>query len=180
MSGARVPYAVARDRYFFSALATVHPRFHTPSVAIVVQAVLAVILLLFGGNFRQFFSLAIFAEWLFYMIAGSTVFVFRWRDPDAVAALSSLGIPGGSRAVCPGGNGVAVLHVCGKSSYIGIWVPGHHRRRSSFLRFFLATPNQLLNHHAGNTVFSGSSIMVLLGLLKDTPAGHVYPSPFLP
>ena len=40
MSGARVPYAVARDGYFFSALAEVHPRFHTPSVAIVVQAVL--------------------------------------------------------------------------------------------------------------------------------------------
>ena len=28
-----VPFAMARDRYFFSALAEVHPRFHTPSVA---------------------------------------------------------------------------------------------------------------------------------------------------
>jgi APA family basic amino acid/polyamine antiporter len=83
MSGARVPYAVARDRYFFSALAEVHPRFRTPSVAIVVQAVLAIVLLLLGGSFRQFFSLAIFAEWLFYMIAGTTVFVFRKRDPGA-------------------------------------------------------------------------------------------------
>jgi len=83
MSGARVPFALARDRYFFSALAEVHPRFHTPSVAIVVQAVLSIILLLIGGSFRQFFSLAIFAEWLFYMIAGSTIFVFRRRDPQA-------------------------------------------------------------------------------------------------
>ena len=58
-----------------------HPRFHTPSVAIVVQAVLAIILLLLGGSFRQFFSLAIFSEWLFYMIAGSTVFVFRQARP---------------------------------------------------------------------------------------------------
>jgi len=82
MSGARVPFAVARDRYFFSALAEVHPRFHTPSAAIVVQAVLSILLLLLGGSFRQFFSLAIFAEWLFYMIAGSTVFVFRRRDPE--------------------------------------------------------------------------------------------------
>jgi APA family basic amino acid/polyamine antiporter len=81
MSGARVPFAVARDRYFFSALAEVHPRFHTPSVAIFVQASLAILLLLLGGSFRQFFSLAIFAEWLFYMIAGSTVFLFRRRDP---------------------------------------------------------------------------------------------------
>jgi APA family basic amino acid/polyamine antiporter len=83
MSGARVPFAMARDGYFFKAMAEVHPRFHTPSVAIIVQAVLAIVLLLLGGNFRQFFSLAIFAEWLFYMIASSTVFVFRVREPQA-------------------------------------------------------------------------------------------------
>jgi APA family basic amino acid/polyamine antiporter len=93
MSGARVPFAMARDGYFFRALAEVHPRFHTPSAAIVVQAVLSIILLLLGGNFRQFFSLAIFAEWLFYMIAGSTVFVFRWRDPQAARPYRVFGYP---------------------------------------------------------------------------------------
>ena len=93
MSGARVPYAVARDGYFFRALAEVHPRFHTPSVAIAVQAVLSILLLLVGANFRQLFSLAIFAEWLFYMIAGSTVFVFRWRDPQAVRPYRMWGYP---------------------------------------------------------------------------------------
>jgi len=93
MSGARVPFAMARDRYFFSALAEVHPRFHTPSVALVVQAALAIALLLFGGSFRQFFSLAIFAEWLFYMIAASTVFIFRRRDPQAVRPYRVWGYP---------------------------------------------------------------------------------------
>jgi APA family basic amino acid/polyamine antiporter len=93
MSGARVPFAVARDGYFFSALADVHPRFHTPSVAIVFQAVLSIVLLLLGGNFRQLFSLAIFAEWLFYMIAGSTIFVFRWRDPQAARPYRVFGYP---------------------------------------------------------------------------------------
>jgi len=93
MSGARIPFAVARDGYFFSALADVHPRFHTPSVAIVMQAVLSIALLLLGGNFRQLFSLAIFAEWLFYMIAGSTVFVFRWRDPKAARPYRMFGYP---------------------------------------------------------------------------------------
>lgn len=83
MSGARIPFAVARDGYFFRALAEVHPRFHTPSVAIVAQAALSIALLLLGGSFRQLFSLAIFAEWLFYMIAASTIFVFRRRDPAA-------------------------------------------------------------------------------------------------
>jgi basic amino acid/polyamine antiporter, APA family len=93
MSGARIPFAVSRDRYFFSALAKVHPRFHTPAGAIIVQAILSIILLMLGGSFRQFFSLAIFAEWLFYMIAGSTVFVFRKRDPDAERPYRVWGYP---------------------------------------------------------------------------------------
>jgi APA family basic amino acid/polyamine antiporter len=93
MSGARVPFAMARDGYFFRALADVHPRFHTPSVAIVVQAVLSIALLLLGANFRQLFSLAIFAEWLFYMIAGSTVFVFRRREPQAARPYRMWGYP---------------------------------------------------------------------------------------
>jgi APA family basic amino acid/polyamine antiporter len=93
MSGARVPFATARDGYFFKAIAEVHPHFHTPSVAIVVQCALAMILLLLGGSFRQFFSLAIFAEWLFYMISASTVFVFRQREPNLERPYRVLGYP---------------------------------------------------------------------------------------
>jgi basic amino acid/polyamine antiporter, APA family len=93
MSGARVPFAMARDGNFFRAMAEVHPRFHTPSVAIVVQCALATALLLLGGTFRQFFSLTIFAEWVFYMIAGSTVFVFRRREPNAQRPYRVWGYP---------------------------------------------------------------------------------------
>ncbi|MFZ1157268.1 MAG: APC family permease, partial [Candidatus Sulfotelmatobacter sp.] len=93
MSGARVPYAAARDGYFFNKLAEVHPRFHTPSAAIVVQAVLSILLLLLGANFKQLFSLAIFAEWLFYMITGSTLFVFRVREPGMKRPYRTWGYP---------------------------------------------------------------------------------------
>jgi len=93
MSGARIPFAVARDGYFFRALAEVSPRFHTPSVALLVQALLSIMLLLLGRSFRQLFSLTIFAEWLFYMIAGSTIFVFRQRDPQAVRPYRMWGYP---------------------------------------------------------------------------------------
>jgi basic amino acid/polyamine antiporter, APA family len=58
-----------------------------------VQAGLSIILLLLGGNFRQLFSLTIFAEWLFYMIAGSTVFVFRRSDPEAPRPYRMFGYP---------------------------------------------------------------------------------------
>jgi basic amino acid/polyamine antiporter, APA family len=93
MSGGRMPFALARDGYFFSALARVHPRFHTPSVALLLQAMLSIVLLLSGGSFRQFFSLAIFSEWLFYMLTASTVLVFRWREPDAPRPYRVWGYP---------------------------------------------------------------------------------------
>ncbi|MFL6301385.1 MAG: APC family permease [Terriglobales bacterium] len=79
MSGARIPFALARDRNFFPALAEIDPKFQTPARAILVQAIVAIVLLIVGGAFRELFSLAIFSEWLFYMIATSTVFVFRAR-----------------------------------------------------------------------------------------------------
>ena len=93
MSGARLPFTMSRDGYFFSALGDVHPRFHTPSAALLVQAGLAIVLLLLGGSFRQFFSLAIFSEWLFYMLTASTIFVFRHRDPDAPRPYRVWGYP---------------------------------------------------------------------------------------
>jgi basic amino acid/polyamine antiporter, APA family len=93
MSGGRVPFAVARDGYFFKKLGDVHPRFHTPALAIVVQAVMAILLLLVGGAFKDLFSLAIFAEWLFYMIAASTIFVFRKTEPDTPRPYRTWGYP---------------------------------------------------------------------------------------
>ena len=93
MSGGRVPFAVARDGYFFKKLGDVHPRFHTPALAIVVQAIMAIVLLLVGGAFKDLFSLAIFAEWLFYMIAASTIFVFRNREPDTPRPYRTWGYP---------------------------------------------------------------------------------------
>jgi basic amino acid/polyamine antiporter, APA family len=62
-------------------------------VALVVQAMLAILLLAGGGSFRQFFSLAIFAEWLFYMIASSTIFVFRKRESEVTRPYRVWGYP---------------------------------------------------------------------------------------
>ena len=93
MSGARIPYAMARDGYFFKAMADVHPRFHTPDVALIVQLVLSIVLLLFAGSFRELFSLTIFAEWLFYMIAASTVFVLRRKEPNTPRPYKTWGYP---------------------------------------------------------------------------------------
>jgi basic amino acid/polyamine antiporter, APA family len=93
LTGARIPFALARDGYFFHALAKVHPRFHTPSASLVVQGILATVLVLFAGTFQQSFSLTIFAEWLFYMLGTAAVFVFRFREPDAQRPYKTWGYP---------------------------------------------------------------------------------------
>lgn len=93
MSGGRVPFAVARDGYLFKALGEVHPKFHTPALALVIQAAVAIVLIIVGGAFRELFSLAIFAEWLFYVVATSTIFVFRKREPDVIRPYKTMGYP---------------------------------------------------------------------------------------
>jgi basic amino acid/polyamine antiporter, APA family len=82
MSGARIPFAAARDKLFFRQFAHIHPRFQSPSTSLLVQAGLSTILLLFLSHFSQFFELAVFAEWLFYMLTATTVFIYRRRQPN--------------------------------------------------------------------------------------------------
>jgi APA family basic amino acid/polyamine antiporter len=93
LSGARVPFAAARDGLFFKQLAYVSPRFHTPSASLILQAILSSLLLLAIGKFQALFTLAIFAEWLFYALTASTIFVFRRRETDAARPYSIWGYP---------------------------------------------------------------------------------------
>jgi len=93
LSGGRIPYAAARDGLFFRRMATVHPRFHSPSVSLLAQAVLATALLLLSGRFQALFELAIFAEWLFYLLAASTLFVFRRRPGEPPSPYRTPGYP---------------------------------------------------------------------------------------
>ena len=93
LSGARVPFAAARDGLFFKQLAHVNSRFQTPSSALILQAVLSSLLLLAIGRFQALFSLAIFSEWLFYALTASTIFVFRHREAKATRPYSIWGYP---------------------------------------------------------------------------------------
>jgi basic amino acid/polyamine antiporter, APA family len=93
LSGARVPFAAARDRLFPSVLGEIHPRFKTPWVSLLLQAVISSLLLLAIGKFQALFSLAIFSEWLFYALTAATVFVFRVREPDAHRPYRVTGYP---------------------------------------------------------------------------------------
>jgi basic amino acid/polyamine antiporter, APA family len=93
MSGARIPFAAARDGLFIARMAHIHPRFQSPSTSLVVQAWLSTLLLLLVGRFQQLFELAIFAEWLFYMLTASTIFVYRRTAPHADRPFRLWGYP---------------------------------------------------------------------------------------
>ena len=93
MSGARVPFAAARDRLFPASMADIHPRFKSPSTSLLAQGVLSTLLLLLVGRFQQLFELAIFAEWLFYLLTTTTIFYYRRRIPAADRPFRTWGYP---------------------------------------------------------------------------------------
>ena len=93
MSGARIPFAAARDGLFFPQFGYIHPRFKSPSTSLVIQGLLSSVLLLALGRFQQLFELAVFAEWLFYMLTATTVFVYRRKHPEMARPYRVWGYP---------------------------------------------------------------------------------------
>jgi APA family basic amino acid/polyamine antiporter len=92
LAGSRIPYATAREGLFPAALAAVHPRFHTPSVALVGQAIIAGVFTLTGG-YQSLYTKAIFSEFLFYALCTAAVFVLRRREPELPRPYRTWGYP---------------------------------------------------------------------------------------
>src|SRR6266851_1781180 len=92
LSGARVPYAMGRDGLFFRVTAIVHPKFRTPSGALVFQGTLASVMAL-TGTFEELTSLYIFAAWIFYALSVVAMFRLRRTEPDMPRAFRTWGYP---------------------------------------------------------------------------------------
>ena len=73
----RVYYAAAADGYLPSALAKLHPRYGTPTLAIVVQAAWAILLVL-TGTYGDLLNSVVFADWIFF--GGTVAALFVWRS----------------------------------------------------------------------------------------------------
>ncbi len=76
----RVYYAMARDGVFLSSVSRLHPRFRSPTRAIFLQTGLALILV-FWKDYAQLVDFVVFADWIFFGLAGASLFVFRRRIP---------------------------------------------------------------------------------------------------
>ena len=91
-AGPRVYFAMARDRAFFPAAARIHPKFHTPWVSILAQAVWSSLLVLTNTK-DQLAEYTGFAVLLFSAFAVSTLFVLRRRHPDEPRPFRAWGYP---------------------------------------------------------------------------------------
>jgi APA family basic amino acid/polyamine antiporter len=92
LTGARVPFAMARDRLFIARAAVLSPRTHVPVAAVLIQAAWACALAA-SGTYDQLTDYVIFASWIFYGLVTSSVFVLRVRAPELARPYRTLGYP---------------------------------------------------------------------------------------
>ncbi|NNG17159.1 MAG: amino acid permease, partial [Gemmatimonadales bacterium] len=78
----RVYQTMASDGLFFPAIARLHPKHRTPTVAITFQAAWA-ILLTVSGTYGELLDYVVFGDWVFFGLTVATLFVYRARDRAA-------------------------------------------------------------------------------------------------
>jgi APA family basic amino acid/polyamine antiporter len=91
LAGPRVYFAMAEDRLLFRWMGAVHPRYHTPYLAIVAQAIWSSVLVL-TGTYGTIVSRVIYTEWIFFgALALGTLALRRGRSYRA--AFRAWGFP---------------------------------------------------------------------------------------
>ena len=92
LTGARVPYAMARDGLFFQGLGRLNPKTRVPVGALLVQGLWACLLAL-SGSFDTLTNFVIFGSWIFYGLVTASIFIFRRRQPHAERPYKAWGYP---------------------------------------------------------------------------------------
>jgi APA family basic amino acid/polyamine antiporter len=92
LAGARVYYAMAKDGLFFPSVGKIHPKYHTPAVSLLVQAVWAAILTL-TGSYNELLDYVIFAVVLFYILTIAGIFRLRRTCPETPRPYRAWGYP---------------------------------------------------------------------------------------
>ncbi len=92
LAGARVYYAMAKDRLFFRNVAKLHPRYKTPTVSLMVQMLWTAILCL-SGTYNDLLNYVIFAVLVFYILTILGLFVLRRTHAEAERPYKAIGYP---------------------------------------------------------------------------------------
>jgi len=81
LTGARIPYAMARDGVFFQFSKRLHPSFRTPTGALIFLGTIAAVLAL-SGTYEELYSLFVFAVWIFFALTAIALIRLRIREPE--------------------------------------------------------------------------------------------------
>ena len=73
-------------------MASIHPKFHTPYVSILVVGTWSIVLSL-SGTFEQLLRYAVFGNWIFMGLAAAAVFILRRKRPDLPRPYKTWGYP---------------------------------------------------------------------------------------
>lgn len=92
LAGARVYFAMAKDRLFFRRAADLDSATHAPIFALLVQGVWAVLLTL-SGSYNDLLDYVIFAVLLFYVLTIVGLFVLRRTRPGMERPYKAIGYP---------------------------------------------------------------------------------------
>jgi amino acid transporter len=92
LTGARIPYAMARDGVFFPFAQRIHPKFRTPSGSLIFLGAIAAILAL-TGTYEELYSLFVFAVWIFLGLTAIALLRLRKVEPNLPRPYRALGYP---------------------------------------------------------------------------------------
>jgi APA family basic amino acid/polyamine antiporter len=92
LAGARVYYAMARDRLFFRRAGELHPKYRTPAHSLFMQCLWTCILCV-SGSYGQLLDYIIFAVLVFYILTIAGLFVLRIKRPDEPRPYRAIGYP---------------------------------------------------------------------------------------
>ena len=92
ITGARILFAMAADGLLFRPVATVHPRYHTPYVAVLVTGIMAIGYVSLRG-FEQLAGLFVLGMWPFYVLVVAGVMVLRRTRPELPRPYRVAGYP---------------------------------------------------------------------------------------
>ncbi|MGA8072258.1 MAG: amino acid permease [Candidatus Acidiferrales bacterium] len=99
LTAPRVYFAMARDGLFFRSVAWLDPRHNAPVVAILLQAVFAIVIAL-SGKYEQILNYVVSMDFIFFGLTATCIFAFRRRDArrtaqtDPISASPGFRMPG--------------------------------------------------------------------------------------
>lgn len=92
LTGARIPYAMARDGAFFQFTARIQPTFRTPSGSLLLLGSIAALLAL-TGTYEELYSLFVFAVWIFFALNAIALLRLRKKEPGLSRPYRAWGYP---------------------------------------------------------------------------------------